>query len=317
VIERTYFQNAYECTLRADIGVNDLVFQVTDVGILVAPCLLVIEPDDNSKREYFRVDSINATPGSETFTIASISDRYLAGSAANSGLTHTTTDVATIYQTAQARHFEDIHDILVAKLDVTGKAADSEKLDGFDSTFFSTGAEFDAHNGVGGLTHPDVTPSVDGFMSAADKTKLDVVPFLHEEVDNVFFVSSFAIPETEADAIAVTLDIPAHWNGWKCQANASFDYDMFNTNLASSLFFEAKIRIDGLDVTVHDSLIIPNVDPGFNVQFPALHAVISGNAARTSTGSRTVSMRLDALSGIPTDVDAREIHLYARAVRTA
>jgi len=215
---RTSFQNAFETTLTAEMGPNDLTALVASVGILTSPCLLAIEAEDDGQREFIY---FNGSFTSTTFVTSAIGNRYLPGSAASSNLTHP--PGASVWCVPQARHFEDLHDrIDTLDHDQLQGLADNDHpqyyiaanhtkaahdalainagtLDGIDSTGFALLAhEHDseysalvhvhntlyaplAHVGTGGAEHPVATGSVAGFLSASDKTKLDTVDSNAEE----------------------------------------------------------------------------------------------------------------------------------------
>lgn len=60
-------------------------------------------------------------------------------------------------------------------VDGTGSGLDADLLDGQHGAYYAPNADLTAHIGSGGTAHALVTPSVDGFMSAADKAKLDTL----------------------------------------------------------------------------------------------------------------------------------------------
>lgn len=123
--------NAFETTLSAEMGPNDLTASVASVGTLVTPCWLVIEMDSDSRREYIWFDG---TFGGSSFVTTNIANRYKQGSAAGSNITH---PINSLVRTAAvAGLFSDIH----------------ERINAFD------------HGNIGGLSgddHPQY-PLVDG-----------------------------------------------------------------------------------------------------------------------------------------------------------
>ncbi len=103
--QRTSFKNAYETTLTAECGPNDLTYFVAATGGLTSPCYIVFEMDSATQREYVEVDG---TIDGTSFTSSGIGKRYLDGSAAGSNLTH---PVGTkVYFAPSKQHFDDIHD---------------------------------------------------------------------------------------------------------------------------------------------------------------------------------------------------------------
>lgn len=134
----TTVTNAYQSTLTAELSAVAGTAELADVSALVAPFYLVIEPDDAGQREYVYVSALSGTT-------ATLAERYLAGSAAPSGLVHPSG--AVVRHAFMAQHLVDIND----------------RVDAFSD--HSGGTDTD--------DHPEATPSVRGFMSATDKTKLD------------------------------------------------------------------------------------------------------------------------------------------------
>ena len=197
VDEEVSFENAFETTLTAEFGPTDLTASVVTKGTLTTPTILVIEPDDDAQREYVR---FNGVFGASSFVTTNVSFRYLVGSAAPSGLTHPSG--AIVRQVATGQAYEDLHDRIDAHDTKAAHDAlniDADTLDGLDSLAFVEGTDHDkaqhdallidaatldtidstgftliAHDGAGGTAHADVVAAgADGFMTGADKTKLD------------------------------------------------------------------------------------------------------------------------------------------------
>lgn len=102
---RTDIANFFETTLTAQMGPNDLTADVSTLGLLTSPCLIVIEPDSATQREVIRMDG---TFGANQFACSSISDRYLEGSAAASNITHPVNSVVRC--TPLKQHIDDLWD---------------------------------------------------------------------------------------------------------------------------------------------------------------------------------------------------------------
>ena len=196
--ERSDLQNAFETTLSSQMGPTDLTASVASIGALTSPCILVIEPDSDTQREFIR---FNGTFGGSSFVTTSDEPpgRYLGGSAAGSNLTHPVGSVVASVSTKD--HFHDIHD----------------RIDETDNTAVALEAEFDSHHGgVAATDHPEATTSARGFMSAADKTLLDDVV----DGSEILVVSSGHLQLTETDLSAVgtfygaegSVTVPADWN---------------------------------------------------------------------------------------------------------
>lgn len=199
---RTSQQNAYEGTLTAEMGPNDLSVSVDGIGALTSPCYLVIEMDSDTQREYIY---FNDPFTGSSFATSNGVNRYLAGSAAGSNLTHPIGTKIRTYVGKQQH--DDLHDRIdgmdhgtleglndddhpqyLLDADHTKNLHDAMEidagtLDNIDSTGFSLAAhdhpgEFApaSHVGEGGIAHADVIAfGADGFMTGADKAKLDAI----------------------------------------------------------------------------------------------------------------------------------------------
>ena len=80
--------------------------------------ILVLNPDSASNREVVLISAVNAS--SKQLTINSVSDRYLTGSAANSGLSHASGSVVRMAPLQQ--HIEDINDRVDTIINEAGTA---------------------------------------------------------------------------------------------------------------------------------------------------------------------------------------------------
>ena len=105
---RSDFQNAFETQLTVEMGPNDLTAVVTSKGALAEPVYLVIDPDNDALREYIFFNTDTPQAGQFSCGTGGIANRYLAGSAAGSNLTHSIGAVVRMVPAAQ--HFEDLHD---------------------------------------------------------------------------------------------------------------------------------------------------------------------------------------------------------------
>lgn len=123
----TNLANFYETELTSEFGSTDLVAQVLAVGAVTSPAYVVIDPDDPTKREVILFDDTFTVSQLATSTLA---NRYLAGSAAGSGLVHSAGAIVRV--SALAQHFEDLNDRITA--DRAELAEDVEELgDSFDA----------------------------------------------------------------------------------------------------------------------------------------------------------------------------------------
>lgn len=97
----THVTNAYQSTITAELSPVGTVMTIADPSGLVVPFYIVIEPDSASQREYMLIDQLVGST-------ATIDSRYLAGSAAASGLTHPAGSV--IRMSIMSQHLTDIND---------------------------------------------------------------------------------------------------------------------------------------------------------------------------------------------------------------
>jgi hypothetical protein len=140
---RVRSRNGFETGLDGAIGSGDTSFNVDSASGLTAPMYLCIDPESPTLREYILVGSFGAT------SMASVT-RGLDGSAggAQAHATGAPVRAVPVHQWLDLL-FDDIEDI---EADISAHVGGTDTSD-----------------------HPEATVSVRGFMSAADKTKLDGV----------------------------------------------------------------------------------------------------------------------------------------------
>lgn len=104
MVTRTNFRNAFETTLTTSFGPTDLQAFMDTSGGPETPCLLVIDPEDPTKREYILFDG---DKDGEYYSTTTLTNRYLTDSAEPSGITH---DAGAVVRMAPlAQHFENLH----------------------------------------------------------------------------------------------------------------------------------------------------------------------------------------------------------------
>lgn len=105
---RTNVVNIFRTTLTSSVGPTDLTFPVETLdGAPSSPALLVLGPRDDSNRE---VALFDGTFSSSNFVTTDLANRYLAGSAQTSGITHEAgTEVVCV---PLAQHIDDLWDAL-------------------------------------------------------------------------------------------------------------------------------------------------------------------------------------------------------------
>lgn len=105
--QETSVVNGVATTLAASMGMSATSFVVTSrSGFPAVPFYVVIDPEDVARREFMLVDG--SIVGTSLF-MSAIGKRYLAGSAATSGLTHDSGAAVWVSPVA-AQLFEDLHD---------------------------------------------------------------------------------------------------------------------------------------------------------------------------------------------------------------
>ena len=127
--QETKLFNAFETTLTATAGASDLTFTVNSVtdsygSTLAANVYLVLNPDSSTNREVIEVTSVNS--GTKTLTCSAIGKRYLAGSAATSGLSHASGSVVRMSPLQQ--HIEDLNDRIDTIMNSDGTAVNTSGL---------------------------------------------------------------------------------------------------------------------------------------------------------------------------------------------
>jgi len=143
--QETKLFNAFETTLTSTMGSSDTTFNVNAVTdsyptTLDAPFYIVINPDSATNREVVLVTAVNT--GTKQLT-TSVPNRYLPGSAASSGLSHSSGTVVRMAPLQQ--HIEDINDRVDANFNeagtqiVTGNAVkDEDNMSSDSATHLAT-----------------------------------------------------------------------------------------------------------------------------------------------------------------------------------
>ena len=124
--QETKLFNAFETTLTSTMGSSDTTFNVNAVSdsyptTLSAPFYIVINPDSATNREVVLVTAVDT--GTKQLT-TSVPNRYLPGSAASSGLSHSSGTAVRMVPLQQ--HIEDLND----RIDVNFNEAATEIVAG-------------------------------------------------------------------------------------------------------------------------------------------------------------------------------------------
>ena len=143
--QETKLFNAFETTLTSTMGSSDTTFNVNAVAdsyptTLAAPFYIVINPDSATNREVVLVTAVDT--GTKQLT-TSVPNRYLPGSAASSGLSHSSGTAVRMAPLQQ--HIEDINDRVDANFNeagtqiVTGNAVkDEDNMSSDSATHLAT-----------------------------------------------------------------------------------------------------------------------------------------------------------------------------------
>jgi len=159
--QETKLFNAFETTLTATAGASDLTFTVNSVTAptsitLAVPFYLVINPDSSTSREVIEVTSINT--GTKTLTCSGIGKRYLAGSAAASGLSHASG--STVRMSPVQQHIEDLNDRVDTVINEAGTAV--------NTSLFLDEDDMSTDSATKGVTQQSVKAYVDTKVTAED-----------------------------------------------------------------------------------------------------------------------------------------------------
>ena len=119
----TNLTNAFETTLVSEMSSVAGSMSLTDATGLAHPFYIVIEPDSVTQREYVYVSNLSGTT-------ATVAERYLAGSAAPSGLTHPAGSV--VRMAAMSQLFEDLNDRITALGVIVADQGDHGGLSGLN-----------------------------------------------------------------------------------------------------------------------------------------------------------------------------------------
>ena len=289
--QETKLLNAFETTISGAMSSTALTITVNAVSnaagdTLTAPCYLVIEPDSATQREYFLVSSIDT--GTKTLTISAIGNRYLAGSAATSGLTHAAG--STIRMSAMAQHFEDLNDRIDANFNeagtqiVAGNAVKDEDNMASDSA-------------VHLATQQSIKAYVDSQVTAQDLDFAGDTGTGAVDLDSQTFTIAGTANEIETSASAqtITIGLPSTItttlsgtsvlsDGVTATTQASNDN---STKVATTAYVDAQVTAEDLDITTDSGTIAIDLDS-------EILTVAGGTGIDTSAATNTVTIAIDS-----------------------
>src|SRR5210317_2345153 len=197
--QETNLFNAFETTLTATMGSSDTTFSVNAVTdsyptTLSAPFYIVINPDSATNREVILVTAVNT--GTKELT-TSVPNRYLPGSAASSGLSHSSGQVVRMAPLQQ--HIEDINDRVDTVINEDGTAVNTSLLLDEDDMVSDSATK--------GVTQQSVKAYVDSQVTAQDLDFLGDTGSGAVDLDSQDFTIAGTTNEIETSASGQTLTI--------------------------------------------------------------------------------------------------------------
>ena len=142
---RSNLLNAFETTLTQEMGSTDLTAHVGTTSTLQTPAYLVIDPDVPARREYILFDGAFQQT---SFSSTVLANRYLAGSAEESGIVHPIG--AVVRAVAMSQHFDDLN----TRVDET-----DDDVTTAQAAADAAQADIDAHEGHHPFAIGDIIPT--------------------------------------------------------------------------------------------------------------------------------------------------------------
>jgi hypothetical protein len=197
--QETNLFNAFETTLATTMGSSDTTLTVAAVTdsyptTLSAPFYIVINPDSATNREVILVTAVNT--GTKELT-TSVPNRYLQGSAASSGLSHSSGQVVRMAPLQQ--HIEDINDRVDTIINEDGTAV--------NTSLFLDEDDMVSDSATKGVTQQSVKAYVDSQVTAQDLDFLGDTGSGAVDLDSQNFTIAGTADEIETSASGQTLTI--------------------------------------------------------------------------------------------------------------
>ena len=197
--QETNLFNAFETTLATTMGSSDTTLTVAAVTdsyptTLSAPFYIVINPDSATNREVILVTEVNT--GTKELT-TSVPNRYLPGSAASSGLSHSSGQVVRMAPLQQ--HIEDINDRVDTIINEDGTAV--------NTSLFLDEDDMVSDSATKGVTQQSVKAYVDSQVTAQDLDFLGDTGSGAVDLDSQNFTIAGTADEIETSASGQTLTI--------------------------------------------------------------------------------------------------------------
>ena len=197
--QETKLFNAFETTLTSTMGSSDTTFNVNAVAdsyptTLSAPFYIVINPDSATNREVVLVTAVDT--GTKQLT-TSVPNRYLPGSAASSGLSHSSGTAVRMAPLQQ--HIEDINDRVDTIINEAGTAV--------NTSLFLDEDDMVSDSATKGVTQQSVKAYVDSQVTAQDLDFLGDSGSGAVDLDSQNFTIAGTANEIETSASGQTLTI--------------------------------------------------------------------------------------------------------------
>ena len=197
--QETNLFNAFETTLATTMGSSDTTLTVAAVTdsyptTLSAPFYIVINPDSATNREVILVTAVNT--GTKELT-TSVPNRYLQGSAASSGLSHSSGQVVRMAPLQQ--HIEDLNDRVDTVINEDGTAV--------NTSLFLDEDDMVSDSATKGVTQQSVKAYVDSQVTAQDLDFLGDTGSGAVDLDSQNFTIAGTADEIETSASGQTLTI--------------------------------------------------------------------------------------------------------------
>jgi hypothetical protein len=197
--QETNLFNAFETTLATTMGSSDTTLTVASVTdsyptTLSAPFYIVINPDSATNREVILVTAVNS--GTKELT-TSVPNRYLQGSAASSGLSHSSGQVVRMAPLQQ--HIEDLNDRVDTVINEDGTAV--------NTSLFLDEDDMVSDSATKGVTQQSVKAYVDSQVTAQDLDFLGDSGSGAVDLDSQNFTIAGTANEIETSASGQTITI--------------------------------------------------------------------------------------------------------------
>ena len=274
--QETKLFNAYESTLTATAGASDLTFTVNSVTAptsvtLAVPFYLVINPDSSTNREVVEITSINT--GTKTLTCSAIGKRYLAGSAAASGLSHASG--STVRMSPVQQHIEDLNDRVDTIINEAGTAV--------NTSLFLDEDDMSTDSATKGVTQQSVKAYVDSQVTAQDLDLISDSGTIDIDLDSESLTVSGG-EGIDTSATGTTLTIAGEDASTSNKGVASFSSDNFAVSSGA-----VTIKAGGVDLTAEVTGTLPVGNGGTGATTLTDGGVLlgSGTSAVTATAVLT------------------------------